>query len=75
MIEAERELRAMWAARGIPPERIEQMIADIAVQAAPGAHVGPFVIPSRRRLARKPQNFDTSSLPLFGTGHLQEELF
>ena len=65
----------MWTARGIAPERIDQMIAEIAAKAAPGANVGPFVIPTRPRLARKPQNFDTSSLPLFGTGHLQQELF
>ena len=28
-----------------------------------------------RRLARKPQDFDTSPLPLFGDSHLQRELF
>ena len=29
----------------------------------------------RPYLARKPQNFDTSPLPLFGDGHKQRELF
>ena len=29
----------------------------------------------RNHLARKPQNFDNSSLPLFGDGHKQKELF
>jgi hypothetical protein len=28
-----------------------------------------------RRLARKAQDFDTSTLPLFGDGHLQQDLF
>lgn len=32
-------------------------------------------VDERRRLRRKPQQFDVSPLPLFGDGHTQKELF
>ena len=42
--ETEAELRANWTERGIPQERQEAIIAQVAAAAQPGAWVGPFKI-------------------------------
>ena len=41
----ETELRAMWTADGISPERQDELVAQIAAKAAPGAMIGPFRSP------------------------------
>jgi len=41
----ETKLREYWTAQGIPPTRQEELIAEIAAKAQPGAKVGPFTIP------------------------------
>ena len=40
----EAELRAMWTAKGVPEERQNEILADVAAKAQPGAQVGPFKI-------------------------------
>lgn len=40
----ERALRRLWTSKGVPVERQDALIADIAAKAAPGAMFGPFVI-------------------------------
>ena len=40
----ERELRKIWTEAGVPPERQDQLIAEIRAKAQPGARVGPFII-------------------------------
>jgi hypothetical protein len=40
----EAELRAMWTAKGIPEERQNEILAEVAAKAQPGAQVGPFRI-------------------------------
>lgn len=42
---AERELRKLWTENGIPQDRQDELIAQIAAKAAPGAQVGPFAVP------------------------------
>lgn len=44
----ERALRDLWTEKGVPPEKQDELIANIAAKAAPGAEVGPF------RVADKP---------------------
>lgn len=46
LAEPEAELRELWTATGVSPERQERLIADIAAKAQPGAKVGPFTIPA-----------------------------
>lgn len=41
----EQALRELWTANGVSKERQDQLIAQIAAKAAPGAQVGPFTIP------------------------------
>ena len=43
---AEKELRTLWTSQGVPLKRQNELIADIAKKAAPGAYVGPFRIPA-----------------------------
>ena len=38
------ELKAIWTAKGLSPERQSEMLAQIEAKAQPGAQVGPFVI-------------------------------
>lgn len=40
----EAELRAMWNEKGVPKERQDELIAQIAGKAKPGAKVGPFTV-------------------------------
>lgn len=40
----ERELRAIWTAKGVPAKRQDNMIAEIVGKAQPGARVGPFIL-------------------------------
>ncbi len=40
----ETELREIWTEKGIPVERQDELIKDIADKAKPGANVGPFKI-------------------------------
>jgi hypothetical protein len=42
--ELEAKLRELWAAKGVRPERQEDLLADIAAEAQPGSIVGPFRI-------------------------------
>ena len=53
MSNPETELRALWAEKGIPAERQDEILAEIAAAARPGARVGPFVIPLPRLTCRK----------------------
>lgn len=41
----ETELRALWTAQGVPAARQDELIRGVVAAAAPGAKVGPFVIP------------------------------
>jgi hypothetical protein len=41
----EGDLRALWAKRGVPKERQEEILREVAEKAKPGAQVGPFKIP------------------------------
>lgn len=50
----ETELRAIWDAKGVSKARQDELIADCAAKAQPGAMVGPFVIP-HAIAARGPQ--------------------
>lgn len=40
------ELRALWDKQGVPKEKQDALIAQIADKAAPGAKVGPFEVPA-----------------------------
>ncbi|WP_415033331.1 ArdC family protein [Azonexus sp.] len=40
-------LRKIWTEKGVSAERQEELLADIAAKAAPGAQVGPFRVPGR----------------------------
>lgn len=40
----ESELRARWTAQGVPKDRQDAILAEVAAAAQPGAKVGPFVI-------------------------------
>lgn len=42
--ELESELRSLWTEQGVPKERQDALIAQIAEKAKPGAKVGPFYI-------------------------------
>lgn len=43
----ERALRDLWAEKGVPQEKQDELIAGIAAKAAPGAEVGPFRVAER----------------------------
>jgi hypothetical protein len=43
--ELEAKLRELWTAKGVRPERQEELLADVAAKAQHGASVGPFRIP------------------------------
>lgn len=43
--ESEAEIRALWTEQGVSKERQDELIAQIAAKAKPGAMVGPFQIP------------------------------
>jgi len=45
--ELEDTLRSLWNEEGVPKERQDEILADIAAKAKPGAFVGPFRIPER----------------------------
>lgn len=47
--EAEKALRLIWHKAGIPIEKQDALIAELAAKAQPGAMVGPFVIQDRER--------------------------
>ena len=36
------DLRDLWTAEGVPTSRQDELIAQIAAKAAPGAQIGPF---------------------------------
>jgi len=44
----EKELRAIWDAKGVPKEKQDAMLAAIADKAQPGAKVGPFTMAGGR---------------------------
>jgi len=46
MTPEEAKLRAIWTAEGVPADRQDEIISQIAAAAAPGARVGPFTIPA-----------------------------
>ncbi|MDF0506848.1 hypothetical protein POK33_39535, partial [Burkholderia cenocepacia] len=50
----EAELRAMWTEQGVPEARQNELIAQIGAKAAPGAQVGPFVVPDTPSAAIAP---------------------
>jgi hypothetical protein len=52
--------------------RRERVAAEMRALIDAPAIVKPL---DRPTLARKPQQFDVSELPLFGDGHLQRDLF
>jgi hypothetical protein len=49
----ETRLREMWTAKGVPPERQDEIIRDITAKAQPGAYVGPFRIPEMVKTSLK----------------------
>lgn len=42
---AEKRLRELWDAKGVPKPRQDEIIASITAAAQPGASIGPFTIP------------------------------
>ena len=44
MDESEKNLRAIWDEEGVPPEKQDEILADIDAKAKPGAMVGPWMI-------------------------------
>lgn len=50
----ETKLRALWTEQGVPKERQDALIAEIEALAAPGAQVGPFVIPGDSTVLHHP---------------------
>lgn len=40
-------LRELWTRKGIPKSVQDALIADIEKKAAPGARVGPWIIPGK----------------------------
>lgn len=49
------ELRALWDTQGVPKERQDALIAQIAGKAAPGAKVGPFEIAGSQDVQTAPK--------------------
>lgn len=45
------ELRALWDKQGVPKEKQDALIAQIADKAAPGAKVGPFEVPAAPKVS------------------------
>ncbi len=45
MDDAERQARELWTQQGVDPATQDQILADLAAKAQPGAWVGPFQIP------------------------------
>lgn len=45
------ELRALWDKEGVPKEKQDALIAQIADKAAPGAKVGPFEVPAAPKVS------------------------
>ena len=41
---SELNLRAIWDEEGVPPEKQDEILADIDAKAKPGAMVGPWMI-------------------------------
>lgn len=51
----EASLRAIWKAKGVPPETQDAIVADVTAKAQPGAKVGPFTIGARPAPAPNPR--------------------
>lgn len=48
-VDPEQALRDSWNRAGVSKERQDALIAEVTAKAAPGAQVGPFRVPERRR--------------------------
>lgn len=57
----EKELRALWTAKGVPEQKQDEMIADTTAKAQPGAWVGPFQI--GRKPERQTELFPPEQMP------------
>jgi hypothetical protein len=57
MTDAEKALRELWTRKGVPEARQDEILADLAAKAQPGAKIGPFTIPEK-----EPQPCKTSPI-------------
>ena len=56
------ELKAFWAAQGVPIERQAELLAQIGAKAQPGAQVGPFIVGGRANSETpKPSAYDQAT--------------
>jgi hypothetical protein len=45
--DAEKALRELWTRKGVPEAQQDEILADIAAKAQPGARIGPLTIPAK----------------------------
>lgn len=57
------ELRALWNKQGVPKERQDALIAQIADKAAPGAKVGPFDVPPAPKVSAEGYEYRDQTEP------------